>query len=150
MNKEFEQLNARFNDDTYPVFPFVSKSKITLLKSGLYKKHKANFRGITALFNKDSGEYEFPLFGMYHVPEDLVIVPEEMEMTESKQAFLNAAITAGYKLTNKPPKFQTIKFSPSSEEAKLALSNKVAFQFTAATFIDQDEEISDDILYNES
>lgn len=150
MNKEFEQLNARFNDDTYPVFPFVSKSKITLLKSGLYKKHKANFRGITALFNKEINEYEFPLFGMYHVPEDLVIVPDEMEMTESKQAFLNAAITAGYKLTNKPPKFQTIKFSPSSEEAKLALSNKVAFQFNQMSFLDTETELSNDILYNES
>jgi len=150
MNKEFEQLNTRFNDDTYPVFPFVSKSKITLLKSGLYKKHKANFRGITALFNKETGEYEFPLFGMYHVPDDLVIVPEEMEMTESKQAFLNAALTAGYKLTNKPPKFQTIKFSPNSEEAKLALSNKVNFQFNQSMFLDTETELSDDLLYHES
>jgi len=150
MNKEFELLNSRFNDDTYPVFPFVSKNKITLLKSGLYKKHKANFRGITAVFNKDSGEYEFPLFGMYQVLEDLVIVSEEMEMTTSKQAFLNAAITAGYKLTDKPPKFQTIKFSSSSEEAKLALSNKVAFQFTQPSFMDTETEINDDILYHES
>jgi hypothetical protein len=71
-------------------------------------------------------------------------------MTESKQAFLNAAITAGYKLTNKPPKFQTIKFSPSSEEAKLALSNKVAFQFTQPSFIDAETELSDDLLYHES
>lgn len=149
MNKEFEQLNAKFNDETYPVFPFVSKNKITLLKAGLYKKHKANFRGVTALFNKLTGEYEFPLFGMYHVPEDIVIVPDEVEMTENKKAFLKVALEAGYKQTNRPPKFETIKFPASSNEAKLALANKVDFQFTQATFGDIDQMEENDLLYNE-
>lgn len=150
MNKQFEQLNNKYNDDTYPVFPFVSKNKITLLKAGLYKKHKANFRGITAVFNLATGEYEFPLFGMYQVPEDIVIVPDEMEMTPSKEAFLNAALKAGYKLTNRPPKFETIKFSTSSEEAKLALSNKVDYQFNHSMSIDVESTfVSDDTLYHE-
>jgi len=143
MNKEFTQLNGKYNDDTYPTFPFVSKNKITLLKSGLYKKHKANFRGITATFNKDSGEYEFPLYGMYLVKEDMVIVPDELELNESKQAFLNAAITAGYIQSSKPPKFETVKFPADSPEAKLALSNKVDFQFSQVIDGSQEDEVYD-------
>ncbi len=139
MNKEFAQLNDKYNDDTYPIFPFVSKNKITLLKSGLYKKHKANFRGITATFNQESGEYEFPLYGMYLVKEDMVIVPEGLELNESKSAFLNAALKAGFNLSNKPPKFETVKFAPDSIEAKLALSNKVDFQFSQAPMEDMEE-----------
>jgi hypothetical protein len=131
MNKDFESLNARYNDDTYPVFPFISKTRITLLKAGLYRKHRANYRGITAVYNQESGEYEFPLFGMYYIEEDLVIVPEDMEMTDSKQTFLETALKAGYIQTDKAPHFKTKMFDPTSDEAKLALSNKVAHQYNA-------------------
>ena len=139
MNKEFAQLNDKYNDDTYPIFPFVSKNKLTLLKSGLYRKHKANFRGITATFNQESNEYEFPLYGMYLVKEDMVIVPEGLELNESKTAFLNAALKAGFNRSSKPPKFETVKFAPDSPEAKLALSNKVDFQFSQTPMDDMEE-----------
>ncbi len=131
MTKDFEKLNEKYNDETYPVFPFISTERITLLEAGLYRKHKASYRGITAIFNSESGEYEYPLYGMYSIEENLVIVPDEMEMTESKQAFLDSALKAGYIQTNKAPHFKTIKFPADSEEAKLALSNKVAHQYNA-------------------
>lgn len=133
MIKEFEQLNAKYNDETYPIFPFISKTRITLLPAGLYRKHRAQYRGITAVFNQETEQYEFPLFGMYYIEEDLVIVPEEMEMTESKQKFLDTALEAGFTQTDKAPHFKTKKFDPTSEEAKLALSNKVAHQYNAET-----------------
>lgn len=128
MSKDLTEVNKKYNDDTYPVFPFISKTKITPLKKGLYKKHNTNFRGITAVFNPDKNEYEYPLYGMYYVPDDIVIVPEELELNDSKKAFLNSVITAGFKQTTRPPKFETIMFGPESEEAKLALLNKVAYQ----------------------
>lgn len=127
---ELIKINAKYNDDTYPVFPFISKTKITPLKEGLYKKHNTKFRGITAVFNPDLGEYEFPLYGMYHVPEDLVIVPEDLELNDSKKAFLSSLLTAGFKQTTRPPKFETIFFSADSEEAKCALVNKVTYQLS--------------------
>jgi hypothetical protein len=130
MTKEFEALNEKYNDETYPVFPFISKTRITPLPKGLYRKHKANYRGITAVFNTTTQEYEFPLFGMYFIPENLVIVPPEMEMTEAKQKFLNASLQAGFKQTDKAPHFQTYKFDPTSDEAKLALINKVSHQYS--------------------
>ncbi len=130
MTKEFETLNGKYNDDTYPVFPFISKTRITPLPKGLYRKHRANYRGITAIFNQETEEYEFPLFGMYYIEEDLAIVPEEVELTESKQKYLDMLLTAGYEQVDKAPHFQTMKFDPTSEEAKLALANKVSHQYT--------------------
>jgi hypothetical protein len=142
MIKEFETLNAKYNDDTYPVFPFISKTRITLLPKGLYRKHRANYRGITAVFNNESGEYEFPLFGMYFIEEDLVIVPPEMEMTENKQSFLDTALQSGYKQTDKAPHFKTKMFDPSSEEAKLALANKVAHQYNNEDLVGSETDVT--------
>lgn len=127
------ELNTKYNDETYPLFPFISKTKITLLPAGLYRKHKASFRGITAVFDKESSEYVFPLYGMYHIKENLVIVPDEMEMNSNKQTFLDATIKSGFKKTNKAPKFETYFFEPDSEEAKLALANKLEYQSSKKT-----------------
>jgi len=122
------ELNTKYNDDTYPVFPFISKNRITLLKKGLYRKDKANFRGITAIYNDATKEYEFPLYGMYSIEDDMVIVPEGIEMNTNKQTFLQATLLAGYIQSDRAPKFKTLMFPPESEEAKLALANKMEFQ----------------------
>jgi hypothetical protein len=122
------EINAKYNDETYPLFPFISKTRITLLPKGLYRKHKANFRGVTAVYNESTGEYEFPLYGMYLIEEDMVIVPEGIEMNNNKQTFLQATIQAGYVKSDRAPKFKTIMFPPDSEEAKLALANKMEYQ----------------------
>lgn len=123
-----DQINAKYNDETYPLFPFISKTHIVLLRAGLYRKHKAKFRGVTAVYNETTSEYEFPLYGMYSIEEDLVIVPDELELNTNKQTFLNATISAGYTKVNRAPKFNTIFFPPDSEEAKLALENKMNYQ----------------------
>ena len=130
MSKEFDQLNEKYNDDTYPIFPFIAKDRITVLQKGFYRKNKAKFRGVTAIYNNETKEYEYPLYGMYHIKENLVIVPPEMEMTERKQKLLEAQLTAGYKQVDSAPKFETYKFPPDSEEAKLALFNKAEYQNT--------------------
>lgn len=123
-------VNSKYNDETYPLFPFISKTRITLLKKGLYRKHKANFRGITAVFNEDTKQYEFPLYGMYQIEQDMVIVPEGVEMNPNKQTFLQAALQAGFVQSDRAPKFKTILFPADSEEAKLALANKMDYQAT--------------------
>ena len=122
------EINAKYNDETYPLFPFISKNRIVMLKSGLYRKHKANFRGVTAVYNEDTKEYEFPLYGMYLIEEDMVIVPEDLEMNTNKQTFLQAALNAGFVQAERAPKFKTIRFAADSEEAKLALANKMNYQ----------------------
>ena len=125
------EINAKYNDETYPLFPFISKNRITMLQKGLYRKHKANFRGVTAVYNEVTKEYEFPLYGMYLIEEDMVIVPEGIEMNPNKQTFLQATIAAGYVKAERAPKFKTIMFSSDSEEAKLALANKMDYQISS-------------------
>jgi len=127
MTEEFKELNQKYNGDVYPMFPYISERRITLLKRGLYRKHGAKYRGVTAVFDKDSGEFKFPLYGMYHVPEDLVIVPEGLKLKENKKAFLNAAIKAGFRKVDKPPTFIPVFFPEDSPEAKLALANKAEY-----------------------
>jgi hypothetical protein len=128
-----DEINQKYNDETYPVFPFISKNIIVMLKSGLYRKHKANFRGVTAVYNEETKEYEFPLYGMYFIEEDMVIVPPDLELSPNKQVFLQAALNAGYVQSDRAPKFKTIKFPPDSEEAKLALANKLNYQSNSVT-----------------
>jgi len=127
MIKEFEELNKKYNDDTYEEFPYIAPYRITLLQKGLYKKKKANYRGITAVYDKELGTFRVYLYGMYNIPEDLVIVPDGIEMTPKKQEFLDAALQAGFTKTNRPPKFEPIEFEKDSEEAKLAVANKLDY-----------------------
>ena len=127
MNEEFKKLNSKYNDDTYPEFPYISQNRVTLLKKGLYKKHGAKYRGVTAVFDEETQEFTYPLYGMYRIPEDIIIVPVGLELNPNKEAFLNAALKAGYKRVSTPPTFQPIYFSEDSPEAKLALANKAEF-----------------------
>jgi len=127
MNEEFEKLNEKYNDETYPEFPYIAPYRITLLKKGLYRKKNAKYRGVTAVYDKEQKKFRFFLYGMYNIPEDIVIVPDGIEMTEKKQEYLDAALQAGYKLASRPPKFEPVEFPPDSEEAKLALANKANY-----------------------
>lgn len=127
MSDEFKKMNEKYNDDTYPEFPYISKNRVTLLKKGLYKKHGAKYRGVTAVYDEDSGEFTFPLYGMYRVPEDIIIVPPGLNLNENKTSFLNAALKAGYKKVDGPPTFQPVFFPEDSPEAKLALANKADY-----------------------
>ena len=127
MNDEFKKLNNKYNDDTYPEFPYISQNRVTLLKKGLYKKHGAKYRGVTAVFDPKTLEYTFPLYGMYYVPEDIIIVPPTLKLNENKTSFLNAALRAGYKRVEGPPTFQPVFFPEDSPEASLAFSNKSVY-----------------------
>jgi len=127
MSEEFKKLNERYNDDTYQEFPYISKTRVTILKKGLYKKHGAKYRGVTAVYDTDTSEFTYPLYGMYYVPEDLVIVPDSLHLNENKKSLLNAALKAGYKKVNGPPTFQPVFFPEDSPEAKLALANKADY-----------------------
>ena len=44
MSEEFKKLNEKFNDDTYPIFPFIAPNRITPLRAGFWRKHKAKLR----------------------------------------------------------------------------------------------------------
>lgn len=121
---EFKKLNEKFNDDTYPNYPYISEKRITLLYKGLYKKYKAKYRGVTAVYDPVEKKFIFPLYGMYYVPENLVIVPPGLKINESKAIFLSAAVDAKFKRVDRPPTFKPITFPEDSPEARMALANK--------------------------
>lgn len=127
MTNELQKINDKYNDEKlYPLFPFISKNKIHILGKGLYRKNKAKFRGVTAKYDDETGSYVFPLYGMYYLPEDIVIVPNGFKesCTPERLTFYQAAIKAGYKEVNKPPAFKTVYFPEDSPEAKAALANR--------------------------
>lgn len=127
MTEELKRINQKYNDETYPVFPFISKDRIHILSKGLYRKKDAKFRGVTAKYDEDKEAYVFPLYGMYYLPEDIVIVPDDIDLSSSKNSLYHAAIKAGYKKVSKPPLFQTTYLPEDSPEAKAALSNRSLF-----------------------
>ena len=127
MLKEFKEMNKKYNDDTYPMFPYISNNEIKLLKKGLYRKYNAKYRGVTAVYNKEKEIFEYPLYGMYYIPEDLIIIPDGLNLNKNKKIFLEAAIKAGYKMVNKVPTFIPVYFPEDSPEARLALANKMEY-----------------------
>jgi hypothetical protein len=128
MDNKLSQINTKYNDDTYPVFPFVSGNYITIIKAGLYRKHHAKFRGVTAVYDEEKGTYTYPLYGMYNIEEDLLIVPPTVEITEEKQKLIDRMLERGYKQLSAPPTFKTLYFDSASDEAVAALQNKMQFQ----------------------
>lgn len=131
MSNEFKKLNEKYNDDTYDVFPYISPFRVTPIKKGLYKKHNAKYRGITAKYDEDQKKFRFFLYGMYRIPNDIVIVPENLVLNQNKDILLNAAIKAGFTKVARPPKFDAIEFPENSEEARMALANKTAYHYSA-------------------
>ena len=127
MSEEFKKLNKKYNDETYPEYPFISPNKVTLLTKGLYRKFGAKYRGITAVFNEEKEAFEFPLYGMYYVTKDIVIVPPECSFNTEKSSFLQAALLAGYEQVEGSPTFTPVYFPEDSPEAKLALANKATY-----------------------
>ena len=86
---EIEELNKQYLDCAEGDYPFMSRYRITALKSGYYTKLKANYRGLTYLFDANTRENKALLIGFYYVPEDYIVVPKEVEMTKGKQAFID-------------------------------------------------------------
>jgi hypothetical protein len=128
MSNTLTDINKKYNDETYPVFPFISKNRITILPAGLYRKHKATYRGVTATYDPDTQRYTYPLYGMYNIEEDLIIVPEDLVITRSKRLLLDFHLNQGFKQVSTAPKFKTFFFEPDTPEAILALANKIEHQ----------------------
>lgn len=125
---EFEEFNKQYNEDwNGPIFPFISPNRITALKAGLYKKFKAKWYGVTAVFDERRETYIFPLYGFYWIEEDIVIIPPDMELTSAKRTLGEAYIKQGFKQVPKLPSLRSYEFPVDSIAAKLALMQKTSF-----------------------
>lgn len=113
-----EQINARYMKEAIGVYPFISLHRITVLKKGLYTKKKEGYKGISYFFNDFINKYSSQLFGYYYIPEDIIVVPNTVELTQGKQDLIDSHVNQGFKVLYNTPKPKPIEFSEDSVEWK--------------------------------
>ena len=119
MNK-LEELNATFDEKAVGIYPFVSKHRVNILQKGFHKKDKANYRGVSMMYDNDQAKLKVLLIGYYDVPEDYVIVPEGLEITPGKQKLIDSYTKKGFTLLTKFPSLKPLEFEETSEEYLIA------------------------------
>lgn len=125
---EIEELNKEYLDCVEGDLPFMSKYRITILKGGYYTKKKANFRGLTYLYDKSMQKSKVLLIGFYFVPDNYIIVPDGVEITKGKQDLIDAHTSKGYKVVNKFPSLIPKEFGDNTREYELAYKAYIKFK----------------------
>ena len=126
MNKE--EINSQYETKANKVFPFIGKNRVVILEKGLYTKKVANYRGISYIHDPQTNNYKTILIGYYNVPDNYVIVPEGMEISEGKQALINKYANKGYIVVDKCPSLSPLSFSEDSIEHKAAVESYNKFK----------------------
>jgi hypothetical protein len=117
---EKQKINDLYNDLTKDkVFPFISKFRLTILKTGLHKKFKSKYYGIT--MSKDKNLCY--LMGYYYVPEDQVIVPTDLALNEKHINTIKKYENLGYRISTKP-NLTFLDFDENSREWNIALKTQ--------------------------
>tara|TARA_R110000796_G_scaffold177590_5_gene294431 strand:+ start:155 stop:577 length:423 start_codon:yes stop_codon:yes gene_type:complete len=119
---EVDTINSRYEQLSVGVYPFISRSRVTVLKKGFYTKNKANYRGISFIYDEVKEAGKAILVGYIHVPHDCVIIPIGLELTEGKSGLIEDNVAKGYAKYNGFPSFRSYEFnegSPEYEAAKL-------------------------------
>lgn len=120
---KLEEFNQKISDSSVGVYPFVGKHRVTTLKRGFYKKDKANYRGISMIWDREKNKLKAMLIGYYFIDKDTIIVPDDLELTEGMEKFINLRIQSGYSKVNRVS-FPPFEFSEGSEEYLAALEAK--------------------------
>jgi hypothetical protein len=124
--KTFEELNELYAQATIDVYPFINKSKIIVLKKGLYKKMNSKYAGLTINTNKNQSTCV--LVGYIYVPEDFVYVPSQLNLQEKQKAFIDFKSKEGYTILNTFPSLKPLVFSNTTKEFKLSLENYLKYK----------------------
>jgi hypothetical protein len=101
------------------IFPFIDKNKITEIKKGYHKKKRSKHYGLTLIYDNLLEEYKTILMGYYYVPENYLIVPDNIIFNRVTNNFIEEKKNLGYKIINKPPSLKPITFKQDSFEHKL-------------------------------
>lgn len=118
--KELEDLNASFAEKSVGTYPFISRHRVNVLEKGIHKKEKANYRGVSMMYDGDQSRLKVLLIGYYNVPEDYIIVPEGLEITPGKQKLIDVHLSKGYTILNKFPSLKPLEFEETTEEYIIA------------------------------
>jgi hypothetical protein len=112
-----DNLNEFYDKISVGTFPFISKSRVTLLQQGLYKKLNSNYHGVTMRNYND--KISCYLMGYYYVPENYIVVPN-MELNDKHLKLIKDYIKKSYKLINTPPSLVFYEFTDDTEEWEVA------------------------------
>ena len=126
MNKA--EINSLYEAKAGNVFPFIGKNRVVILEEGLYTKKVANYRGVSYIHDPLSNKYKTVLIGYYNVPDNYVIVPEGMEVSEGKQALIDKYVNKGYTLVDKCPSLSPLSFDEGSLEHNAAVESYNKFK----------------------
>ena len=118
--EKLDEINARFAKESKGVYPFMSKSRVTVLKKGFHQKKTAKYRGISMIRDKQSGQQKALLIGYFYVPKNYVIVPEGITITEGKRKLISDKINKGFEVTTSFPSLKPFEFEEGSEEYEVA------------------------------
>lgn len=119
-------LNANFNTQSKDrIYPFISKTRITILEEGLYKKKDATYRGIGVMKDDISGKDKTILMGYYNIPHNMIIIPVDFIVTAQLQDLVERYKAQGYTVLDKGfPQLQVVEFAESTLEHKMAIQRK--------------------------
>lgn len=120
MNEQLEEINNRFETESVGVFPFIAKGRVTVLKKGFHSKKKAEYRGVSMVYDKNQEKSKAMLIGYYFVPKNYIIVPEGLSITEGKRKLIRDKINKGFELVTGFPSLKPYEFDETSEEYAIA------------------------------
>lgn len=120
---KLEEYNTKIADQAVGVYPFIGNHRVTALKKGFHSKDKANYRGISMIWDNEQEKLKAMLIGYYYVNEDTVLVPDGLVLTEGMEKFIEVKLKQGYTKVNKVS-FSPFEFPENSEEYLAALEAK--------------------------
>lgn len=124
MNK-LEQINEKYEHLSQgKIFPRIDNKKIIILEKGFYKKHKANYRGLSFIYDRTLEKQKAILIGYYYVPENIIIISD----TETRNTFNKIPAGDPYKILDKLPSLVPYEFSEDTEEFQVAKENYQYFK----------------------
>ena len=113
---DISTINSRYEQLSEGVYPFISRGRVTVLKKGFYKKDKSNYRGVSYMYNQALEESKVILMGYIHVPNNYIIIPIGLEMTEGKRKLIQDKAAEGYMKHVGFPSFKSYEFEKDSPE----------------------------------
>jgi len=117
---ELDIINKKFEDESVGIFPFISKNRVTVLDKGFHSKKEANYRGVSMVYDRQKDINKALLIGYYYVPENYVIIPEGLTITEGKRKLIQDKQRKGYTVITSFPSLKPYEFTEDSEEYAVA------------------------------
>jgi hypothetical protein len=127
--KELEKINEFYNKTYTNIYPFICKNRVTILKSGMYKKMNGEYYGLSAIYNQYENKHTAVLINYIYVPDDILIVPNNIEMTDKKCQLIQNYVDKGFKIKERAPAFPMFSFDNDTHEYNIAINNLKNFNY---------------------